>query len=81
MRSSRTRTLARSDELAHDRDERELGGLSLGAETVVDGLEVGVEARGREGGQVEGAAKVAAPPPIFAWPFHFPDSRVKGQGR
>ena len=66
------------DELAHHRDERELGRLSLGAETVVDGLEVGVEARGREGGQVAARPRSPRPPPIFAWPFHFPHLRVNG---
>ena len=48
------------DELAHDGDERDLCGLPLGAEAIVDGLEVGVEARGRERRQVKGAAEVAA---------------------
>jgi hypothetical protein len=47
------------DELAHDRDERDLGGLAPGAEAIVDGLEVGVEARGRR--QVERAAEITAP--------------------
>jgi hypothetical protein len=41
------------DELAHDRDERDLGGLAFGAEAIVDGLEIGVEARGGEGWQVD----------------------------
>ncbi len=47
------------DELAHHRDERELGGLALGAEAVVDDLEVRVAARRRMGRQVERPAEVA----------------------
>ena len=47
------------DELAHDGGEGELSRLSPCPEAFVDGLEVGVEAGGGEGGHVEGTAEVA----------------------
>ena len=59
------------DELAHDGGEGRLSRLSPCPEAFVDGLEVGVEAGGGEGGHVEGTAEVApaAADPGLALPF------------
>ena len=49
------------EELSHDGGEGELEGLSLGAEPVVGGLEVGIASDGGESGHVDGAAQGGAP--------------------
>ena len=48
------------DELSHDGDEGDLGLFSCGAESVIDGLEVWIAARGGKGGHGEGAAQLRA---------------------
>ena len=74
-----TEGVADHQELAHAGDEGHLGRLAGGDEALIEGLEVGVAAGGRQGGHVERGAHLGAPAPAAAAPA--PGAAVAIEGR